>query len=156
MQLYLHLQTPTPSFFFRIISTLFREAFDLYKHQPHFNQNFITPLHKPDCENNGKPKKNEKSHKKIFLHLPFNPSNPPSTVIHQLYNSAFNLNDNTQHDNILSKAYTPFTPRTLTIAYHHQPSLANILVPSDFRKTNCPPASTFRDNKIPNTTTLRP
>ncbi len=64
----------------------------------------------------------------LFLHLPYHPSNPPSTYIQQLWRTHITLPpNNTELTNLTNKYGHKIPINKLTITYSRAPNIGNLL-----------------------------
>ncbi len=81
----------------------------------------------PEQRNAIKKAKVGKSNKRIFLHIPYHPQNPSSGSVQSLWQNLFLLPPGKENLNQLTNWEGQHVPiKRLTIAYHHNPNLANL------------------------------
>jgi hypothetical protein len=99
-----------------LLKTLFKASYLRFASQPYFTT--------------GKRKHPLMEQHRQFLHLPFNPGDPRSKHIQQIFRAVF-LNDAPLH----ARDKTPLTLLSLTICYHKQQTLGALVNPSNILKT---------------------
>lgn len=86
-----------------------------------------------------------KMKKSVIFHLPFNPADPPSTKIQQVFKQSM-LEENNKYKTLYDLTDThqaPIRINKMIIAYSRQKSLRNLLFPRKFNQTEGPPASDY-------------
>ena len=86
-------------------------------------------------------KVNEKMKTSVIFHLPFNPADPPSFKIQEIFKKtmlATTTNNTPPLPNIQDSQMAPMGINKMIIAYSKQKSLRNILFPRKFDQTSGP------------------
>jgi hypothetical protein len=87
--------------------------------------------------------------KRVFFHLPFHLQNPSSGVIQRLWQNLLLSSPSEESLNLLyNQSGYPVPVKRLTVAYHQNPNLANILSNKNLTKRTGLKASSF----LPGTT----
>ena len=81
----------------------------------------------------------------VIFHLPFNPADPPSYIIQQVFKQSM-LQFNTKYKTLpelTDSQQAPMKNNKLILAYSKQKSIRNLLFPRKFDSTEGPPASHY-------------
>jgi hypothetical protein len=80
----------------------------------------------------------------LYLHLPYNPADPPSQSLQQIFRSVLRCSDDSCLSKIRNKRGLPFGIRRLTIAYSRPPNLGNLFSPRKLHGTGTLVSTTLR------------
>jgi hypothetical protein len=116
-----------------------------------YSKDTLLPLSEAGLANQAKPPRNKQRQSNsatttlYYLHAPYHPTNPPSSALQEAYRIIL----------LHPKAATPLPQianthlsancgvRSMVIAYHWPPNLANLLCPCKLERTPGPPVSAF-------------
>lgn len=86
---------------------------------------------------------------KLYVHLPYHPLDPPAKQLQDYFSQTFNPSRERPLDQIPNRRNVHFGPNSLTVAYHRQKTLGNILFPRRFRSHGAPVSTFLRDESTP-------